>query len=309
MIFQKLRAAARLSWHIAVAPIVDVAYYLRQLRSCSELNGLAAAQPTELICDAAQGIPPPSLLERSLNTCSMPVWFNGRCPICESKRGFKVSSRNLREAIACVQCGQWNRKRQIAAVLRHELRIPVNSKLREMPQKIWIMETGPLADAFSESRTIKSEFFDPSLKSGSLVGGVLHEDAMNPSFKDQTLDLVISSDVFEHIPDPYLAHQEVFRCLRPGGAHIFTVPYLNECEKDDIRARIVDGCEVYFSEKQFHGDPLRPEGVLVYTLFGREMLAKLEEIGFQVKSSFVHSTSMGILGRDSIVFVARRPGD
>ena len=31
--------------------------------------------------------------------------------------------------------------------------------------------------------------------------------------------------VFVHIPMPYQAHHELFRILKPGGSHVFTVPF------------------------------------------------------------------------------------
>lgn len=43
-------------------------------------------------------------------------------------------------------------------------------------------------------------------------------------YEDETLDLVISSEVIEHAPDPYRALREFARVLRPDGKLILTVP-------------------------------------------------------------------------------------
>jgi len=43
-------------------------------------------------------------------------------------------------------------------------------------------------------------------------------------FADNTFDYVISSDVIEHTPDPYLAVKEMIRVLKPGGKICITVP-------------------------------------------------------------------------------------
>ena len=54
--------------------------------------------------------------------------------------------------------------------------------------------------------------------------GWRNEDLENQTFADETFDLVISQDVMKHIFNPEKAFSEISRTLKPGGAHIFTVP-------------------------------------------------------------------------------------
>lgn len=152
-----------------------------------------------------------------------------------------------------------------------------------------------------------SEFFGPDVEPGTMVNGVMHQDLMHLTFDDSQFDLVLSSDVFEHIPRPYDAHHEVLRVLKPGGRHIFTVPFAAGTYPDDIRATERDGTIEYFGEKMYHGDPVRPdEGVLVWTIFGIEMLDKLKAMGFFVAAPNLYAPEKGILGQWSIVFEARK---
>jgi len=159
---------------------------------------------------------------------------------------------------------------------------------------------------------ISSEYFSGnSLKSGDfgLKNGksVRHEDLMNPSFSPNELDMVISSEVFEHIPFPYLAHRRVFEILKPGGVHIFTVPF-SQLPHDTIHATLDPDGEINFvGEPLMHGDPIRPEGVPVFTIFGQEMVQKLCNYGFDTYAFEVHSPAQGILGSGSLVFLARKP--
>ena len=37
------------------------------------------------------------------------------------------------------------------------------------------------------------------------------------SLPDNTFDLFVTQDVFEHIPEPEKALKEIYRCLKPGG--------------------------------------------------------------------------------------------
>lgn len=43
-------------------------------------------------------------------------------------------------------------------------------------------------------------------------------------FSDNFFDFVVSSEVIEHVPDPYKAMQELFRVLKPGGIMVLTTP-------------------------------------------------------------------------------------
>jgi len=45
-------------------------------------------------------------------------------------------------------------------------------------------------------------------------------------FKDASIDIVLSSEVMEHIPEPNLFLQEIYRVLSPNGLLIMTTPFL-----------------------------------------------------------------------------------
>lgn len=139
----------------------------------------------------------------------------------------------------------------------------------------------------------------------SLTDARRHEDLQRLSFANDSIDLVLSSDVLEHMPDPYQAHREIFRVLKPGGRHIFTVPFDAHSALDDARARLVDGEIQYLAEKHFHGDPVRPdEGVLVWTIFGLQMLVQMAHIGFETRAWNLYAPDRGIVGPFSLVFEA-----
>ena len=248
--------------------------------------------------------------ERTLLAGGLPATVPGICNVCGNAEGFALKSANFREELRCKVCHSFNRKRQIAAVLLTEIGAPreatIRSSLRLLPEAIWIMETGPYAEAFAAPTLFTSEYLSPDLVSGQVRKGVRHEDATNPSFADNSLDMIISSDVFEHIPDPYQAHRRLFACLKPGGTHIFTVPFFAERACDEIRATCEGGKDLYVREPEYHGDPVRGR-ILVYRIFGIEMLVTLERIGYGVKMLRVRDPRCGILDTNGLVFVARKP--
>ena len=117
----------------------------------------------------------------------------------------------------------------------------------------------------------------------------------------------MTSDVLEYVADAYSAHGEIFRVLRSGGRHIFTVPFVCT-DKDDIRTHRAEGRIEYLAEPLYHGDPVRPgEGVLVWRIFGTEMFTRLQTIGFTTTTMRLRAPRHGILGDDALVFVARKP--
>jgi SAM-dependent methyltransferase len=150
-----------------------------------------------------------------------------------------------------------------------------------------------------------SEYFGETYRSGDVVGGRMHQDLMALSFDDKSIDLVVSSDVFEHIPDPYRAHREIHRVLKPGGIHVFTVPfYQTEFEDEDRTITDIRGNTVFIKDPIYHGDPIRSGGALVHKIFSLEMLVKLRKVGFRTSMYKIYKPSSGILGPNALVFEA-----
>ena len=106
-----------------------------------------------------------------------------------------------------------------------------------------------------------SEFFD-GVEPGSLgPGGVRCEDIEDLTFDDETIDLVISQDVFEHVSDPDAGFRETQRVLRPGGRHVFTVPYDPALPVSLTRARrATDGSIEHVLPPVYHHDLHPPHG-------------------------------------------------
>lgn len=83
----------------------------------------------------------------------------------------------------------------------------------------WTTYTGPRVPR----SLVVSEYVE-GVEPGSVVDGVRREDLQALTFEDSSFDLVLTSEVFEHVADPWKAFSEVRRVLRLGGHHIFTVP-------------------------------------------------------------------------------------
>jgi SAM-dependent methyltransferase len=246
----------------------------------------------------------------------------GLCPVCGWPAAFVGFGENLRESGFCRVCGSTNRQRQMAVALLAAVGALSGTRLGSLAALARTASPHPargLAIYNTESRGcvdarlralpgyVASEYVGPGHPSGTVVAGVRHEDLRATSFPPAAFDLVLSSDVFEHIPAPYDAFREVHRILKVGGRHVFTVPFYSDRYRDEVRAvAAADGTVQHLLPPIHHADPLRPEGVLVYVIFSLEMLGKLEALGFAVRLYDVRSPLHGILGTNAMVFEAVR---
>lgn len=233
------------------------------------------------------------------------------CPVC-GKQTSGSFSENYRETGNCEHCGASNRFRQISLVVNGLLAVdsaqPVTclncTLLNNGPtSNLAIYKTQSSGSLHNMLRSLPkyqcTEYYGPQSKYGEFVDGIRNEDLQKLAFSGNNFDIVLSSEVFEHIPDPYQAHREVFRVFKPGGCHVFTVPFIPENFKDKNIASLNHKGEIIWIS-----DPIRKDGVSVFNIFGIEMLPKLCKLGF-VESYFrFHSISSGILGPNAYVFLA-----
>jgi len=256
---------------------------------------------------------------------------------CKSALAQFANEKNIREGGRSDQSGSSNRQRQIALGMMKAVaaigegggvdRFLASAMLCISSLdglKINILNTDANAalhqslNKLSFSRYVASEYFPGEAKSGVYKGSIRHEDLQAMSFSDNSFHLVLSTEVFEHIPDPYKAHAEVFRVLRPGGAHVFTVPFSEEDYKDYndiVMARLHPNGSIKhgpgkpprFVPPHYHGDPIRKEGILVFTIFCSEMLVKLAQLGFKVDIQRIWDPHVGILGPSNLLFTAWKP--
>jgi SAM-dependent methyltransferase len=249
-----------------------------------------------------------------------------RCPVC-GRLGyatrFGASPLDFRDAAFCSRCLATNRQRQLAWTLRARLEALAGRRVASLARAarldglvVYNTEAqGPVHERLARMPGYRcSEYLGPDHSSGEVVGGLVHQDLTRLSYPDGGIDVVLSSDVLEHIPDPYQAHREVHRVLRAGGSHIFTVPFHQTGHLDERRARVDDAGRIVLLKEpaiyhthapRYHGDPTQESRtVLVYTIFGLEMLVRLRELGFATNLYQLHAARFGILGPNAIVFEA-----
>ena len=194
----------------------------------------------------------------------------GRCPICEQDVVFRADNEWLRDHFLCSKCGSIPRERALMDVIK--MYYPGYRTLD-------IHESSPGSRGASvklkaECENYTTSHFYQDLKLGDThpVGGHRCENLENLTFDDESFDLFITQDVMEHIFDPEKAFKEIARVLKPGGAHIFTVPIINKEHKTECWASMSDGGAIdYHHEAEYHGNPIDNEGSLVTMHWGYDI--------------------------------------
>jgi hypothetical protein len=216
--------------------------------------------------------------------------YTGICNVCGAQETFVRGHRWMREGYRCRTCTASLRYRgQADAILRaYAHGATTLADLVREPDfaSLDIWEPGVLGPFRAHLSTLAgyttSDYW-PDVEPGQLRDGVRCEDLMALTYAPASFDLVITSDIFEHIRKPYVAFAEVHRVLRPGGRHIFSVPIPDDWLQETIERVDTSGPEdVLLLEPKHH---LGPGGSqhLVYNNFGRDLVDHLGAIGLDTE--------------------------
>jgi SAM-dependent methyltransferase len=226
----------------------------------------------------------------------------GYCPICEKKVLFAKTGPWLRDEYKCLSCHSIPRNRALLRVLHQHF--PSWRDLR-------VHESSPAGPSSGKLRRecknlIASQYF-PDVPRGEVRDGQRSEDLESLTFPDESFDLVITQDVFEHILRPAAAFAEIARTLKPGGAHVYTVPYYRG-KKTVVRAWAnADGRIEHLLEPDYHGNPIDPMGSLVITEWGDEICDFIFRTSGLTTTIFnFYDPQFGLEGEFLDVFISRK---
>jgi SAM-dependent methyltransferase len=125
-----------------------------------------------------------------------------------------------------------------------------------------------------------------------------HEDATRLTFPDCAFDDIGTFDVLEHVPNYHRALAEFFRCLRPNGTLIITVPFSLWSAATVTRATIdTSGNITHLLPPETHDDPINQGGALAFYTFGWDLMGALTEVGFKDTGISIYwNPQLGYLG-------------
>lgn len=274
-----------------------------KIRSLQDFSSFCNTIPSE------RAIYETDLAHRCKDAEDKSIGIPGICEVCGEQTTFHLDflysdgiTPNFREGLVCPKCGLNNRQRYIVSAVLKEY-VP--------DQKIYMYEQ--VTSVFKVIRShvgaknvVGSEYVTAGLKSGTKVKGILHENAENLSFADDSFNIIISCDVFEHINDYERCFSEAFRVLRPGGRLYLSVPFCADQQNNHRRAGITpEGELIHYDKPVRHGNPMSDEGSLVFWDYGWDMLDDLKRAGFH--DAFMlpyYSKEYGYLGGIPFMFIA-----
>jgi hypothetical protein len=231
----------------------------------------------------------------------------GICPICERESVFRSKQAWLRDFFFCSGCGSIPRERALMDVIK-----TYYPNYRELT----IHESSPGGRGASVKLHRECPGYSASHYYPDVIPGETHkkygyqcQDLENLTLEDSSLDLLISQDVLEHIYNPDKAFQEIARVLKPGGAHIFSVPIINK-EKPTVRWATMnaDGSPNFLFEPEYHGNPIDKKGAPVSMHWGYDIAEYIMLVaGTPTTIVTIDDINKGIRAEYIEILVSRKP--
>ena len=269
--------------------------------------------------------PPPRYFSRRFGHFQGEPSIRGRCNICNQETVFFCDDASLcRESLFCDCCLTISRYRSIARGVLRSVRTLTGvtaDSISELAsgvatKHLSIYDTQapfyfekyayPLPDMMSRSPRleVRTSLYRPDRTFGANLGkNITNQNLEALTFPDDAFDIVITSDVMEHIRLDDRAHGEVARVLKPGGIYLFTVPHFRDRRETLKRVKIVDPedpkKDCFVMEREYHGDANSAEGrALSYRTYGTDLDFALSELGFEVTYEKQDFPEMGIMNTE-----------
>lgn len=240
--------------------------------------------------------------------------YAGICAVCGAFATFAHRGGSVRESYRCDGCDASMRYRGQARVLVDcygpGLLSLKEVRARGMLDGLRIFEPGvigPFRKYLGDLPNYRRARFDSTRVRGEIVDGIPNEDLEQLTFPDRCFDLVITSDILEHVREPFRGFAEIARVLKPGGRHVFTVPLQFPMPRvTQARVNTAGVSDELTAPAEFHGDG-QGGCSLVYTDFGEDMLDRLDSLGLRTTVHFADASNAD--RRKCLTFSSiRRPG-
>lgn len=225
----------------------------------------------------------------------------GYCHCCRSETVFQASGDWLRDQYHCTTCYSIPRQRHLQLVM--------DTLYPGWENGLTIHESSPsnnLVSRYTAAYTCSQ--YLPDVPFGSSRDGMRSENLEALTFADESFDIFITQDVFEHVFHPDRAAAEISRVLKPGGAHIFTAPKHKALSKSQRRATVDGGVITHLLPESYHGNPVGDGKALVTWDYGQDFEFLLHAWSANPTTTFItRDRALGIDGEFLEVFVTRKP--
>ena len=213
------------------------------------------------------------------------------CTVCGHTGYLRREERSIRETYRCGGCGASLRYREQARLILKFFSRENSEHLAELVhesefQNLKIYEPGligPFRNLFNKLPGYCNSYFWEDVQPGEFRENIQCQDLINLTYEDNSFDLVLSSDIFEHVRKPFAGFQEINRVLKPGGFHIFSIPSQRPMPSKTVFRVDTSGPEdVFVLPRHYHSAPMGGKS-LVYTDFGEDMVKIMAGDGIDLK--------------------------
>jgi len=217
--------------------------------------------------------------------------ISGFCTLCGTYGRFVRDRPAIRESYRCKPCGASARE-------RHQAEVILNRFSKHGSKSIKALVEEPELQALRiYELTLRGRFFRylhklpnythsyywDDIAPGEYHDGLQCQDVMSLTYPDDSFDLIISSDVLEHVRRPLFGFQEIARVLKPGGIHCWTVPALHPLRQETHYKIDTSGSsDIFVDPPRYHIDALGGKSLL-YTEFGRDVCEELRKFGMDTE--------------------------
>jgi len=236
----------------------------------------------------------------------------GKCNVCGNYTIFlnQFGPDAAREYMHCPFCISSSRKRHVASVvIKHIAPHIRNETIKRIAKKttldIYNTDRNVWGRYFRDNNHYKSSIYTEEYPFGTEIEkNVFCQNLEALTFNDESFDIVITEDVFEHIRNYKKAFNEIYRVLKKDGVHVFTIPFLFN-QETIVRVDTSTEKDIYILPPEYHIDRIRGK-ILAYRTFGIDLFKELSDIGLSttVNNCTLEDSQYGIY--NSSVFVSKK---
>lgn len=178
------------------------------------------------------------------------------CNIC-GWHGAEFASGQHSEGALCPECASVARDRFLYWCWTKT--VPYNRRAR-------VLETSPrLGEVYRNYMQHRVDYVSTDYDEGAHKASI-HLDVQDMDLPSNSVDVILTPHVLEHVPDTEKALSEMFRVLKPGGSVLLEIP-------------MPQGRTGKPTEPEYHGD-----NTLVFWRFGWDLRERFEAAGFVTRA-------------------------
>jgi SAM-dependent methyltransferase len=230
------------------------------------------------------------------------------CNICLNKNSISEHQLNWpRDFLNCKCCGSIVRNRSLYLLLLVNCPNYKNKKIHQSSPS----NNDPIhLKLLNECKEYSYSHYFTDIPNGEYNNNNIKcADLLNLPFDDNSFDIFLTSDVFEHIWDPAKCLNEIYRVLKPNGMYLMVLPIdrgNNKTEQPVLKIddKIINNktecgkAKGFDDSPEFHGNPIDNSGSIVTYYWGYDIKNFIEEnSNFNCDIYFKHDIEQfGIMG-------------